>query len=105
MMTNRQTRPLPDFAAINAACLAHLPGLLAVWLPDGRQQGREWVARNPLRTDHRAGSFKVNIVTGLWADFATSDRGGDPVSLYAYLKGLGQAQAARELQNDWEMGK
>ncbi len=105
MTTDRQTRPLPDFAAINAACRSCLPGLVAVWLPDGCRQGREWVARNPLRTDHRAGSFKVNTVTGLWADFATGDGGGDPISLYAYLKGLGQAQAARELQTKWGMGK
>ena len=31
------------------------------------------------------GSFSVSITTGVWADFATDDRGGDLVSLYAYL--------------------
>jgi hypothetical protein len=35
--------------------------------------------------------------TGRWADFATADRGGDPVSLAAYLFGLTQVQAARRL--------
>lgn len=95
----------PDFAAINAACRANLKTLLAVWLPDGRLQGREWVARNPLRADRRPGSFKINTVTGRWADFATGDRGGDPISLYAYLRGLGQAEAARELASEWGMGR
>lgn len=92
-----------DFAAVNAACLAAFPALLANWLPDGRRAGGEWIARNPLRADRRAGSFKVNVRTGKWADFATGDRGGDPVSLYAFLNGLSQGAAARDLQNEWGM--
>ncbi len=82
---------------MNRAALACLPVLLARWLPDGRIQGAEYVARNPTRADRRLGSFKVNLRTGRWADFATGDRGGDPVSLAAYLAGIGQAEAAREL--------
>ena len=86
-----------DFGAINAAALPALPTLLRRWLPDGRQVGREYVARNPRRADKRAGSFKVNTRTGRWADFATGDAGGDVVSLAAYLSGTGQAEAARSL--------
>ena len=86
-----------DFAAINAAALRCLPALLGRWLPDGRRIGREWVVRNPTRNDHRAGSFRVNLATGRWADFATDDRGGDPISLAAYLFALPQADAARQL--------
>ncbi len=86
-----------DFGAINAAALPALPTLLRRWLPDGRQVGRENVARNPRRADKRAGSFKVNTRTGRWADFATGDAGGDVVSLAAYLSGTGQAEAARAL--------
>ena len=44
-----------------------------------------YVALNPTRNDRRPGSFKINIRTGRWCDFATGDRGGDPVSLVAYL--------------------
>ena len=61
--------------------------------------GREWVARNPNRTDQGLGSFKVNLVTGRWADFATGDRGGDPISLVAYLERTGQGTAARQLKH------
>ncbi len=86
-----------DFAAVNAAALAALPALLARWLPDGRVTGREFVARNPTRHDRRPGSFRINMQTGKWADFATGDRGGDVVSLAAYLAGTGQADAARKL--------
>jgi hypothetical protein len=88
---------MTDFARINAAALAVLPSLLARWLPDGRRQGNEWVARNPRRADRHPGSFRVNLQTGKWADFATDDRGGDPISLAAYLSAIGQADAARSI--------
>ena len=86
-----------DFDSINRAALAELPALLRRWLPDGRAQGNEYVAINPTRHDERRGSFRINTQTGKWADFATDARGGDVVSLAAYLAGTGQAEAAREL--------
>ena len=86
-----------DFDAINRMALARLPDLCAVWLPDGQRRGNEFVARNPLRDDRRPGSFTINLHTGRWADFATDARGGDPISLAAFLSGLGQAEAARSL--------
>ena len=82
---------------INAAALAALPMLCARWIPGGKRIGREYVARNPTRADRRAGSFKVNLQTGRWADFATGDKGGDAISLAAYLFGLRQSDAARRL--------
>ena len=39
----------------------------------------------------------MNLSTGKWSDFATGDAGGDPVSLAAFLAGVGQAEAARRL--------
>ncbi len=89
--------PRLDFAAVNAAALRELPALLARWLPDGRANGREYEARNPRRGDRHAGSFRVNLRTGRWSDFATGDKGGDPVSLAAFLFNLSQADAARRL--------
>jgi hypothetical protein len=86
-----------DFAAVNAAARRELPSLLSRWLPDGRAEGHEYVARNPRRVDRNRGSFKVNLRTGRWSDFATGDKGGDPVSLAAYLFGLSQGEAARRL--------
>jgi len=86
-----------DFGRINRAALGRLLELVARWLPDGKLKGREWVARNPRRADHKPGSFKINIDTGRWADFATGDHGGDPVSLAAYLAGIGQGEAARNI--------
>src|SRR5262245_43458828 len=86
-----------DFPAVNAAALPALPALCARWLPGGKRIGREYVALNPTRADRSAGSFKVNLATGRWADFATGDKGGDAVSLAAYLFGLRQSDAARRL--------
>ena len=87
----------PDFSAINRRALPTLPALLRRWLPDGRREGSEWVVRNPRRNDRRPGSFKVNMRTGRWADFATGDAGGDLISLAAYLFDLSQTEAARRL--------
>jgi hypothetical protein len=92
----RRARPT-DFAAVNRAALVILPALLERWLPGGRIEGVEYMALNPRRSDHRPGSFKINMRTGRWADFATGDRGGDPVSLAAFLAGTRQAEAARRL--------
>jgi hypothetical protein len=86
-----------DFAKINAAALPALPALCARWLPGGKRIGREYVTLNPTRADKRTGSFKVNLHTGRWADFATGDKGGDAVSLAAYLFGLRQFDAAWRL--------
>jgi hypothetical protein len=86
-----------DFDRINRTAIGALPALVARWLPDGKRHGREWVARNPRRSDRKPGSFRVNLSTGKWADFATDERGGDPISLAAFLAGTGQAEAARNL--------
>jgi|GEM_PF-782095 len=72
-------------------------------LPHGRCEGQEYVALNPTRHDNKLGSFRINLITGQWQDFATSDKGSDIVSLYAYLLGVSQYQAAREiLGNDYK---
>jgi hypothetical protein len=86
-----------DFSRLNAAALPALPALCARWLRGGKRIGSEYVALNPTRADRRIGSFKVNLQTGRWADFATGDKGGDAVSLAAYLFGLRQSEAARRL--------
>ena len=88
-----------DFARINIAALAVLPSLMQRWAPGGVVRGSEYVALNPTRCDRRRGSFKVNLGTGKWADFATGDKGSDVVSLAAYLSGTGQVEAARALSD------
>ena len=82
------------FKRIADAALGCAETIVQRWLPDGRREGAEWVAINPARIDHRKGSFKVNLRTGAWADFAVNHRGGDLVALAAYLFRIGQREAA-----------
>ena len=94
----RSPRPRVDiFDAVNQAALPRFDALCREWLPGGKRQGSEWVVRNPTRGDRKPGSFKINMSTGRWADFATDARGGDPISLRAYLDGSSQIEAARLL--------
>jgi hypothetical protein len=89
---------LIDFERVNSAALANAERIAQAFIPDGRREGREWSGRNPLRGDRKPGSFKVNLSTGRWSDFATGDAGGDLVSLVAYLcGGLTQREAAIRL--------
>lgn len=85
------------FQDVNEAALVSLESLCQRWLPNGRKQGGEFVALNPTRADRHYGSFRINLRTGRWADFATGDTGGDPVSFYAYIYGRTQIEAAREM--------
>jgi hypothetical protein len=89
-----------DFANVNAAALGAFPAVLSRLLPGGRIDGREFLALNPRRNDNRLGSFKIRLSgprAGSWADFATSDKGGDPISLVAYLEGVSHGEAIRML--------
>lgn len=98
-MTGRR-QDLPQrlaFAAIASAAAGHAETIVKRWLPDGRRVGAEWVARNPKRADKHLGSFKVNLTTGRWGDFATRNGGGDLISLAAFLHDLDQAEAARRV--------
>lgn len=91
-------RPDLNYPAVAQAALSALPAILARWLPDGIVRNNEYVAKNPKRDDRRPGSFSVNLRTGVWADFAVADaRGGDAISLAAYLAGIDQATACRRV--------
>jgi hypothetical protein len=47
--------------------------------------------------DSRKGSFKVNLNTGRWSDFAAGAAGGDLVALAAYLFRIKQGEAALKI--------
>jgi hypothetical protein len=83
-----------NFRRIADAAAAQSSAILPRWLPDGRCECHEWTARNPRRSDKSRGSFRVNVQTGKWGDFATGDGGGDLISLAAYLFDLRQDEAA-----------
>lgn len=87
-----------DFKALADAALNRAESLLEAWLPNGHREGYEWKSVNPVRADRSEGSFSININTGAWGDFATDDKGGDLISLCAYLFHSGdQVEAAYDI--------
>lgn len=85
------------FEEVNAAAQGRIESLVRGWVAKARMSGDNLFALNPTRADKTVGSFCINVRTGVWADFATDDKGGDIISYYAYIKGLSQIDAAKEL--------
>lgn len=86
-----------SFEEVAHAALAQVKTVLNHYLPGGKIQGDEYVVRNPKRQDNSPGSFSINMRTGKWADFAAQARGGDLISLVAYLSDCDQGKAAGDL--------
>lgn len=97
MITREATPRRIAFKRIADVALGHAATIVPRWLSDGRREGAEWVAINPTRADHRKGSFKVNLRTGAWSDFAVNHKGSDIISLAAYLHRMSQGEAAVRL--------
>lgn len=86
-----------NFSQVKNFLKGHEEGILRRLLPTAKKAGNEYIALNPTRNDKNLGSFRINTTTGKWADFATGDKGSDIISLYAYIKSVNQANAAKEL--------
>jgi len=84
-----------DFEGLARAALSQAQDLLPRWFPDGKFMGREFLIGDLSGTPGE--SLSINTQTGRWADFATDDRGGDLVSLFAAMHRIGQGDAARQL--------
>ena len=92
-MTNR-----PSFEELNRAALGRFEQIMGLLnLAGGKRQGHEYLPLNPRRADHKPGSFSINTTSGAWADFADDAKGGDLVSLAAYIRHEGNGEAARWL--------
>jgi putative DNA primase/helicase len=86
-----------DFNALAQRLLVSSETLVPQWLPGGRRRGHEWVCGD--LSGGEGASLSVNLLSGRWADFATSDRGGDLVDLYAAIHELTLGEAYRELDD------
>jgi len=100
-MTQRigNTSRRPSFADVKSIALKNIDCVVTHWLPNGKRVdgGKEYTAPNPTRTDKRAGSLKVNLSKGTWADFATGDKGGDLIDLVRYIDGGTDVEACKKL--------
>jgi hypothetical protein len=89
-----------NFKEIAETALFSARSLLPHWLPGGRWEGEEYVAKNPTRADEHPGSFKINARSGVWSDFATGDAGRDLLDLKAFLDGSSLSEAALRLAEE-----
>lgn len=83
-MISRET----DTAQIKEGLKARIEALCVKLLPDGRRQGRLWVAHNPVTCDHaQSAEFKVALTrdVGAWKDWRTGDK-GDVIGLIQYCQ-------------------
>ena len=92
-----------DYNLLAALLADDIENWLHIWLPDGKRTGHEYTAINPTRSDTKLGSFKVNIITGKWSDFATGDNGGNLITLYAYLFGCSNSEAYDALSDGTQL--
>ena len=88
-----------DFDAVRVAAQQSALEICQRVIPGGRIVAGEYVALNPKRADRTPGSFRINLRTGRWADFATGDRGGDLIALIAWRFDVSQLEAARRLSD------
>lgn len=86
------------FKKVAAAALARFDEVMDwLGLSGGKNTGREYLPLNPKRDDHKPGSLSINRDKGAWMEGATGDRGGDLVSLAAYMFDCGNGDAAERL--------
>ena len=89
----------PSFSEVKHASLKSIEQVLSNWLPGGKRVdgGKEYTAPNPTRNDKHAGSLKISLTKGTWADFATGDKGGDLIDLVRYLESCSDVDACQKL--------
>lgn len=84
-----------DFTGLAQQLLDRARELLPSWLHDGRFRGQEFICGN--LAGEKGESLSINLKSGKWADFATGEKGGDLISLYAAIHHISQADAAKAL--------
>lgn len=94
-MSTAALKPIP-FDELNDSLMSDALSHLQKWFPAGKLNGREFELGS-LKGD--AGrSFKFNIDTGVWIDFADNEKSGKGlIALYAKMNGIKNSEAAIQL--------
>ncbi|MBL8403236.1 MAG: hypothetical protein JNL16_01715, partial [Dechloromonas sp.] len=83
---------------VAAAALADFDSVVEYCgMAGGKDQGREYLALNPKRSDSKLGSLATNRDSGAGGDFATGETWGDLVALTAWRFDCSQLDAAERL--------
>jgi len=77
--------------------LAQADRFVAEWFPKGLRVGEEWVIGNLKGEPGK--SLKINLISGIWSDFATGESGPCLVSLYAARERIPYSEAKSRLES------
>lgn len=91
-----------DFAGLVNYLRPRHRELLPTILPGGRLVGGEYTCGS--LSGGQGDSFKFNIETGKWCDFATGEKGGDIISLYAAVENITNPLAFDALAEKYSFG-
>jgi putative DNA primase/helicase len=92
------------YASVRQAMLDRALEFLNRVVPGGRVVGHEYCAAS-IQGGH-GDSFKCNLNSGLWRDFATNEPSGkDLISLYARVRGIKYAEAAKRCAAEFGIEK
>ena len=89
-----------DFKTLNESLKTYYPLIVSDLVPGGKKIGKEYTCGS--MRGGKGKSFKFNLETGLWSDFATNDSGIDIISLKAAVDNTTQFQAAVALQEKYQ---
>ena len=92
-----------DIKQIAAELAPSQETILTQICPGGTIHGKEYQAGSISGGPGK--SFSFNLTTGKWADFATGEKGGDIIALYAAVNRINNAEAARTLQEQYVSAK
>ena len=89
---------MTDFKHIKRQYSENSLAILKQLVGAGKIEGGDYVVLNPRRSDKKAGSFRIDISSGKFHDFATGDRGGSILDLAAFVWNCDLLTAARKFQ-------
>ena len=89
---------MTDFQSIKQKYRENPLAILKQLVGRGQIEGSDYVILNPNRNDSKLGSFRIDISTGRFHDFATGDRGGSIIDLAAFAYNCDIVEAAKHLQ-------
>lgn len=90
---------MTDFAGIKQRYGENPLPILRELVGQGKIEGSDYVALDPRRNDSRLGSFRIDIQTGRFHDFATNDKGGSIIDLAMFVYNCGIVEAAQRLES------
>jgi len=89
-----------DFQDLHAKLMNRFDDFVPLWLPGGKLLNNEFECGD--LTGVAGQSLKVNILNGMWCDFATGEAGGDLISLYAAIQDCTMGDAYKILSKQFE---